>query len=135
MEQSWTQLISYFKFLNKKLRRTSNTKPETQQAKQNRMVKSYKVNDEGGFEMKFKVDDDGNVSGGNRNDSGPSTKKTYSGTFKDGQFYIYADFESGQRNLYVGTYGDGRIDIQIDVLEGGSGSWHYNLELKEKEKK
>ena len=54
--------------------------------------------------MKFEVDEAGNVSGGNKNDSdATNNKRTYTGTLVDGHMNVTATFASGQVNTYTGT--------------------------------
>eukprot|EP00013_Stygamoeba_regulata_P023360 CAMPEP_0177657544 /NCGR_PEP_ID=MMETSP0447-20121125/16254_1 /TAXON_ID=0 /ORGANISM="Stygamoeba regulata, Strain BSH-02190019" /LENGTH=280 /DNA_ID=CAMNT_0019161931 /DNA_START=48 /DNA_END=890 /DNA_ORIENTATION=+ len=89
-----------------------------------------------GWEMKFRVDEEGNVSGKNKNDSGPKIKKKYSGTFKDGKLDCIAVFKTGQQNTYKGSLVeelievDGKqkksyfLDIRVDVIAGKyKGDW------------
>eukprot|EP01124_Arcella_intermedia_P028354 TRINITY_DN5743_c0_g1_i1.p1 TRINITY_DN5743_c0_g1~~TRINITY_DN5743_c0_g1_i1.p1 ORF type:complete len:103 (+),score=23.84 TRINITY_DN5743_c0_g1_i1:17-325(+) len=80
---------------------------------------------DGSWEMKFFVDEAGNVSGGNKNDGGPGTdlKKTYSGTVRNGVMEVKADFSNGQENRYWGKFTEDHYDIEIKVVKGGNGYW------------
>ncbi|KAL6051691.1 hypothetical protein QOT17_019049 [Balamuthia mandrillaris] len=79
-----------------------------------------------GWEMKFEVDGSGNVSGGNKNDGADGgAKKTYSGSFANGQLNVTATFTTGQVNTYVGTVSGNKFNGTLTVIKvapGGGGT-------------
>ena len=58
-----------------------------------------------GWEMKFEVDANGNVSGGNKNDdNGNDIKKFYSGTFINDQMDVQVEWTDGRKCTYVSSF-------------------------------
>eukprot|EP01006_Ploeotia_vitrea_P007874 TRINITY_DN18412_c0_g1_i1.p1 TRINITY_DN18412_c0_g1~~TRINITY_DN18412_c0_g1_i1.p1 ORF type:complete len:134 (-),score=15.10 TRINITY_DN18412_c0_g1_i1:303-704(-) len=79
-----------------------------------------------GWEMKFKVDDEGNVSGGNHNDTKgqEESKKHYTGSLSpDGKLEVTATFEGGkydgQVNLYTGEISEDTFTGTVVLKSSG----------------
>jgi len=78
-----------------------------------------------GWEMKFNVDQLGNVSGGNKNDSEETGggKKIYSGTFLNNVMNVHATFiDTGQVNEYSGRVTGNHFHGRMTVVQCGSTS-------------
>ncbi|KAG2387471.1 hypothetical protein C9374_001803 [Naegleria lovaniensis] len=87
-----------------------------------------------GWEMKVDIDDNGVVSGSNKNE-GSKAKKTYSGTYLNNQLDVRVTVDDGRVITYKGTFPlvNGTL-VKLDfVMENGGGALALRIVLGEPE--
>ncbi|KAL9648904.1 hypothetical protein ABK040_003833 [Willaertia magna] len=72
-----------------------------------------------GWEVKFEVDDQGNVSGSNKNE-GCGIKKHYTGTLINGEINVEVNWDDGAKAKYTGTIQGDKAVIDCEILAVGT---------------
>ncbi|KAG2391778.1 hypothetical protein C9374_013263 [Naegleria lovaniensis] len=73
-----------------------------------------------GWEMKFKVDQFGNVSGSNKNDNAGAITKHYSGTFINNYLDVKVTWDDGRAATYKGSVTGNKVRIDFVITSVGT---------------